>query len=243
MNVELMHSLTGWCSNLPLAAESGTSVSLFRFFVIEGGPITWFVQIPLCMTTVALIVHYLIVIRRGTLVPTSLVRSLRTAFHQRQVGPMVQALAGDETMLGQATQAAFARLSAGREAARAAIDETVEEWAMRLMRRIEYLNVIGNVSPMIGLFGTVVGMIMAFVEIAKRGGGMPAADKLAGDIGIALVTTLWGLGIAIPALSAFALFRNRIDTYAAEVIQFCDGLLAAGTRDTASPLPLSSGEG
>ena len=44
-------------------------VTLFRFFVIEGGPITWFVQIPLCMVTVALIVHYLIVIRRRTLVP------------------------------------------------------------------------------------------------------------------------------------------------------------------------------
>ena len=105
---------------------------------------------------------------------------------------------------------------------------------MRLMRRIEYLNVIGNVSPMIGLFGTVVGMILAFLEIASRHGGMPAADKLAGNIGIALVTTLWGLGIAIPALSAFALFRNRIDTYAAEVVKLCDGL-AGGRQPQRNP--------
>ncbi len=98
---------------------------------------------------------------------------------------------------------------------------------MRLLRRIEYLNVIGNVSPMIGLFGTVVGMIQAFARIYSAAGGMPEADKLAGDIAVALVTTFWGLLIAIPALSAFALFRNRIDTYAAEVVKLCDGLLRA----------------
>ncbi len=151
MNAELMSPLTGVCSSLPLAAEGGASVTLFRFFVIAGGPITWFVQVPLCVVTVALIVHYLLVIRRGTLVPTGLIRSLRTASTQRRIGPILQALNGDDTMLGQAASAGLARLSAGREAARAAIDETVEEWAMRLMRRIEYLNVIGNVSPMIGL--------------------------------------------------------------------------------------------
>ena len=225
MNTELMSPLTGVWSSLPLAAEGGGAISLFRHFVIQGGWITWFLLIPLSLFMVALVIHYMITIRRGTLVPTGLVRSLRTASIQGQIGAARQLVTGDDTMLGQAAQVGLAQLAEGRETARAAIDETVEEWAMRLLRKIEYLNVIGNVSPMIGLFGTVVGMIQAFARIYSAAGGMPEADKLAGDIAIALVTTFWGLLIAIPALSAFALFRNRIDTYAAEVVKLCDGLL------------------
>jgi biopolymer transport protein ExbB len=124
--------------------------------------------------------------------------------------------------------AAFAgasQIRAGRDAARAAVDEAVEERATKLFRRIEYLNVIGNVSPMIGLLGTVLGMIQAFNRIFAAGGGMPDAGKLAGDIAVALVTTFWGLIIAIPALTTFAIFRNRIDAFAAECIKLCDGLL------------------
>ena len=141
----------------------------------------------------------------------------------------------------QAAYAGLSQLPAGREAARAVIDETVEELAMRLLRKIEYLNVIGNVSPMIGLFGTVVGMIQAFARIYSAAGGMPEADKLAGDIAIALVTTFWGLLIAIPALASFALFRNRIETYAAEVVKLCDGLLATSAPNPESRSPTGRG--
>ena len=222
----LMNALPDMWRWPPLASEPGPSISLFRHFVIEGGWITWFVLIPLSMVMLSLVIHYLIVIRHGTLAPAGLARSLEVATKQGQAGTILQALSENETMLGQAVHAGLSQLPAGREAARAAIDETVEELAMRLLRKIEYLNVIGNVSPMIGLFGTVVGMIQAFARIYSAAGGMPEADKLAGDIAIALVTTFWGLLIAIPALASFALFRNRIETYAAEVVKMCDGLLA-----------------
>ncbi len=225
MNAEMLNRLTEPCWGFSLAAENGGSISLFRHFVIEGGWITWFLLIPLSMVMLSLVIHYLITIRRGTLAPASLVRSLRTAAAQGQPATVLPLVAGDDSLLGQAAQAGLSQLREGRDSARAAVDETVEEGAMRLLRRIEYLNVIGNVSPMIGLFGTVVGMIQAFARIYAAGGGMPEADKLAGDIAVALVTTFWGLLIAIPALSAFALFRNRIDTYAAEVVTLCDRLL------------------
>lgn len=242
MNAVLMvNDLPDMLRWAPLASERGPSISLFRHFVIEGGWITWFVLIPLSMVMLALVIHYLIVIRRGTLVPAKLVRSLRTACKQGQAGTMLQALGSDETMLGQAACAGLSQLAAGREAALAAIDETVEELAMRLLRKIEYLNVIGNVSPMIGLFGTVVGMIQAFARIYSAAGGMPEADKLAGDIAIALVTTFWGLLIAIPALASFALFRNRIETFAAEVVKLCDGLLATGAPNLESRSPSARG--
>jgi biopolymer transport protein ExbB/TolQ len=98
------------------------------------------------------------------------------------------------------------------------------ELVVRRLRRIEVLNVFGQVAPMIGLFGTVYGMIVAFFTIAQSGG---TADPvaLAGGIGTALVTTFWGLLIAIPALSTHAVVRNRIDSAgtegAREVEQIC----------------------
>ena len=68
-------------------------------------------------------------------------------------------------------RAGLSQVNAGRDTARAAIDEAVEEQATKMFRKIEYLNMIGNISPMIGLMGTVVGMILAFNRIFSAGGG------------------------------------------------------------------------
>jgi biopolymer transport protein ExbB len=207
-----------------------TTVSVFQHFVVYGGWITWFVLIPLSVLTIALAIHYLFTVRRGTQTPDALARTLKAGIQRGRVGEMLELTAGDDTMLGRAAFAGLSQVGSGRDAARAAIDEAVEERAMNLLRRIEYLNVIGNISPMIGLLGTVLGMIQAFSRIFAAGGGMPEAGKLAGDIAVALVTTFWGILIAIPALTAFALFRNRVDTYAAEVVKLCDGLLSRDLR-------------
>jgi biopolymer transport protein ExbB len=75
--------------------------------------------------------------------------------------------------------------------------------------------VIGNIAPMIGLLGTVFGMIFAFQEVADTQGAARAAE-LASGIYQALVTTVGGLIVAIPSLAAFAVFRNRVDQFIAE---------------------------
>ena len=203
-----------------------SSVSVFQHFIVDGGPITWFVLIPLSVVTVTLAIHYLLTIRRGTQAPERLARMLAGAGRGGQAAQMAERVRQDDTMLVQAAYAGLSQLGAGREAARAAIEEAVEERATKLLRKIEYLNVIGNISPMIGLLGTVYGMIQAFSTIRTSEGAMPKADELAGDIAVAMVTTFWGILIAILALSAFALFRNRINTYATEAIKLVDGMLA-----------------
>jgi len=226
--------MSGWvlaeASELSSALAGDTqgisSVSVFKHFIVDGGPITWFVLIPLSVVTVALAVHYLLTIRRGTQAPERLARMLAGASRSGQMTQMAERVRQDETMLGQAAYAGLSQLGAGREAARSAIEEAVEERATKLLRKIEYLNVIGNISPMIGLLGTVYGMIQAFSTIRISEGAMPKADELAGDIAVAMVTTFWGILIAILALSAFALFRNRINTYATETVKLVDGVVA-----------------
>lgn len=226
MNEGWMAVVSTSTGGLMLAAEELSSGSAFEHFVIAGGWITWFLLIPLSMATVALTIHYLLTIRRKTQVPPALAHVLVTAASRGETARLVEAAGRDETMLGVAAFAGASQVKAGRDAARTAVEEAVEERATKLFRRIEYLNVIGNVSPMIGLLGTVLGMIQAFNRIFAAGGGMPDAGKLAGDIAVALVTTFWGLIIAIPALTTFAVFRNRIDAFSAECVKLCDGLMS-----------------
>ncbi len=88
-----------------------------------------------------------------------------------------------------------------------AIEEAGNEQMVTFMKPINYLSIIGGTSPMLGLLGTVSGMIKAFSIIAM--GGMGDPGKLAGSIGEALITTATGLVIAIPAMISYFVFKNN----------------------------------
>ena len=106
------------------------------------------------------------------------------------------------------------------------MEEAAEERTTKMLRSIEWLNLLGNVGPMLGLMGTVWGMILAFFTMVRKGGDVNAAD-LAGDIGVALVTTLLGLGVAIPALTVFSIMRNKIDALTSETMMTSQELVSA----------------
>jgi biopolymer transport protein ExbB len=207
-----------------------TSNTVLKHFVVAGGWITWFVLIPLSVLTVALSINYLITIRRGTQTPVTLAKTLLAAARQGQVRNILEITRDDDTMLGQAAYRGVSQIDQANDAALIAIEEAADEQASRLMRRIEYLNVVGNVSPMIGLLGTVVGMIQAFNRIYAAGEGVPQASKLVGDIAIALVNTFWGLAIAIPALTIYAFFRNRVEAITAECVKVCEHIVTLLSR-------------
>ena len=111
--------------------------------------------------------------------------------------------------------AGLSEVDGGYSAVEKAMEDAIAEQTARLYRKIEYLSVIGNIAPMLGLLGTVIGMIVAFREVASTQGAARAAD-LAEGIYLALVTTVEGLLVAIPSLAAFAVFRNRVDQLVAE---------------------------
>jgi len=79
---------------------------------------------------------------------------------------------------------------------------------------------------MIGLFGTVYGMIVAFQKLAELG-GQPDPASLAAGIGTALITTFWGLVVAIPAISAYTLIRNKVDALTGEGMVLVEDLIAS----------------
>jgi biopolymer transport protein ExbB len=193
------------------ATRTAQTRTFFEQFVIAGGPIVWFVLLPISLVTVYLAVEHSLTIRRGKLLPDRIGRGIVEKIQQSAPGQLEAGMAGQDDLVSTAVLRA---LTQGRDdwfRTRNLLFESLEEQALRLLRKIEWLNLIGNVSPMVGLFGTVFGMIKLFNDIVLAG-GQPRPAHLAGGISVALVTTFWGLLIAIPALAIHGVFRNRIET-------------------------------
>lgn len=207
-------------SALAQGSAGGESVSIdyFQRFVRDGGFITWGILIPLSMITLALILDHAWRTRSSKLLNQELLHDVTGAIKRGDARGAWDLANQDESFLGEVVSRGLKNLSTSPEAAEYAIIEASEEQATKLLGRIEYLNIIGNVSPMIGLIGTVYGIILAFNTLAEvvHQGGVTRADQLAEGISIALVTTFWGLVIAIPALGMYGLFRNRIDAISAQ---------------------------
>jgi biopolymer transport protein ExbB len=98
------------------------------------------------------------------------------------------------------------------------LEEKVYSVEANTLRWIQYMNVIATIAPMVGLLGTVSGMIGAFQTIATGGMGKP--ELLAGDIGEALITTATGLTIGIPAMIFYFVLRNRLDSRIEELLDW-----------------------
>lgn len=120
------------------------------------------------------------------------------------------ALTSKNTLLGRALAPSITKLNQNREKAEALFIENLEAEENSVSQWVTYLNVVASVAPMIGLLGTVSGMISAFQTIGRGGMGRP--ELLAGDIGEALITTATGLTIGIPAMIAYFVLRNRLNS-------------------------------
>lgn len=155
-------------------------------------------------------------LRKKDLVPSDLVENVRTLLAQGKLKEADQACRERPCPLSFVIVSGIAEVEYGWPAVEKALEDSAAEQAARLYRKLEYLSVIGNLAPMIGLLGTVSGMILAFREVAVSSGSAGAAD-LASGIYSALVTTVAGLIIAIPSLGAFAVFRNKIDELVSEI--------------------------
>ena len=131
----------------------------------------------------------------------------------------------DESFLGQVLSAGLAKLSSGYQPAIEAMQEVGEEENMKLEHRLSYMALIGTISPMVGLLGTVYGMIKSFSVIA-RSPTTPKPSELAQGISTALFTTLVGLSIAIPAIAVYNILRNRVARLVLEVGIVSEGLMS-----------------
>jgi len=169
----------------------------------------------LSFIAMALGVEHLLTIRRAVLIPTGLANTVRQFLTRGDLRSARAACQAQPSTLATVLEAGFDEAASGWPSMEKAMEQSLAAGLARLLRKIDYLSVIGNIAPMLGLLGTVFGMIFAFQEVADTQGAARAAE-LASGIYQALVTTVGGLMVAIPSLAAFAVFRNRVDALIAE---------------------------
>lgn len=163
--------------------------------------------------------------RRNQVIPEETRDEIEALLAEKKYREAIEFAQEEESYLGVVASAALNEAANGYSAMERAVEEAGDATAVKMLRPIEYLNVLGNISPMIGLFGTVFGMIVAFQKLVEGGGGADPVE-LAGGISTALVTTFWGLVVAIPALTAYSLIRNKVDAHCAEGLLIVEELIA-----------------
>lgn len=183
------------------------------------------VFLALSFTLVALLVMNLLTASRNNVCPAALVEGFENHLNEKRYQEAYELAKADESFLGQVLSAGLAKLQSGYAQAIEAMQEVGEEENMKLEHRLSYMQLIGTISPMIGLLGTVQGMIQSFHVIASSTGAPKPAD-LAEGISKALFTTLIGLMIAIPAIAIYSILRNRISRLVLEVGILSEGLMS-----------------
>jgi biopolymer transport protein ExbB len=188
------------------------------------GPLYSVIFLALSFSLVAVLVMNILLARRSQVLPQGLIDGFEAHLNAKQYQEAYELARHDDSFLGKVLSAGLSRLSAGYEPAVEAMQEVGEEESMRLEHNLSYLALIGNISPMFGLLGTVDGMVQAFDVIAQSTTS-PKPTELADGISTALVTTLVGLWLAIPAIAAFNILRNRIARSVLEVGTVSEGLM------------------
>ncbi|MFQ5429592.1 MAG: MotA/TolQ/ExbB proton channel family protein [Phycisphaerae bacterium] len=189
---------------------AGPKEQSFLTIVLESAGWIGVVIVCLSLIAVTVIIEHFWTIRRVTMAPEAEILANRELIEQRRFKECVDQVAGSKTMFGDVLTVGLRHGRHGFEAMLEAVEERASAWRSRLFRKVEYLNIIGNISPLLGLLGTVMGMIQAF---AKMRGGAYGPEELAGAISLALVSTFMGLIVAIISLGFFGICRNRVDSF------------------------------
>jgi biopolymer transport protein ExbB len=199
----------------PATSDAGEELDVansmtFGELIQQGGPFMY----PLglfSMATLYFVIRNSMLLREKNMLRTDLKPEIEALMGKRDVVGMRELCDQNQSLLTAVLDAGMERISEEHEYDPAhvmeAIEEAGNEQMVTFMKPINFLSIIGGTAPMLGLLGTVSGMIKAFNTIAS--GGMGDPTKLAGNIGEALITTATGLIIAIPAMIAYFIFKNN----------------------------------
>ena len=215
-------------ADVPAPAEArnkdkATVMSLLD--IIKKGGIVGYLIILLSVVSLGLILDYSLTIRKTKILPPKDIASLKEMIEKGHIADPEDGESSRGSFLKKVTMAGLRETGLGYAAMIKAMEDASEALTSGIARKIEHLNVIGNISPMMGLLGTVIGMLRCFNEIANVAGAIEP-KQLAGGIFEALVTTCMGLIVAIPSLYCYAVFKNRIDEYTGEAALLAESLVS-----------------
>lgn len=215
-----------WCSFAYAQdeGEGGAIVSMWE--TIETGGIIGYTIILFSLVAAALIFEHFMSIRRKTLLPVEFIEKIEEQLNTKQYADAQEECENNKSFIAAVVSVGLGHIGSmfGFFDMQNAMQEVAEREVGRLYRKLEYLSFIAVSAPMLGLLGTVTGMIGAFDTISRTEGAAKPS-QLAGDISEALITTCMGLIVAIPTTFFVSFFRNRIDAYVSEAESIVEKLM------------------
>ena len=173
---------------------------------------------------VATVVRLFLVLRESVAAPAELIEQIDTLFQKRDFRELYQVLKKDGSFLGSILAAGMSKLSNGLQEARNTLDRASDAATITMEKSCSMLAVLGTLGPMIGLLGTLQGMIHSFSAIGQSETQVKASVVAVG-ISQALVLTFEGVLLSVPSIYFYALFRNRVATISANTTLMADNLL------------------
>lgn len=206
--------------------QDGVSLNYSLIDLIRFGGWVGYIIILLSVAALALVVEYALSIRLPTLIPEGEAETLAGLIERGAYDEVTARLEQDDcSFLATVVARGVRERDRGYDAVVKSMEDASDAQTGRLLRKIEHLNIIANIAPMLGLLGTVMGMVASFNQISVSVGGVDPR-RLASGIFEALMTTVMGLIVAIPSLYAYGIFRNRVDSVVATATLRAEDLVA-----------------
>lgn len=208
---------------VPAAAPAAAQES-FLSWMIRASGFFGLILLLLSFLMVALIMANVLSIRRDNLMPPDLIAAFEEKINTKDYQGAYELAKSDDSFVSRVLAAGLSKLNQGYAEAIEGMQEVGEDENMAMEHKLSYLALIGAIAPMIGLMGTVYGMILSFQTIANSATS-PKPSELADGISTALFTTLEGLTVAIPAMIFYSLLRNRVSRFSLEVGMISESLM------------------
>jgi len=203
--------MNGFSASLTLAQAEGGATSVWSLFS-ESFDFFSVILVVGSLVAVMLIARVVMECRASVIAPKALPKRLRENLVTGNTPEIERALADDESIVGAAVQSAWRVRGKGHRAMREAAEIAASNACSRWTRPLDMLRIIGELGPLIGLAGTVWGMILAFVRLGQAGGSAGPTDLSLG-ISKALFHTLLGLMLAVPCLLVYGFYRSIVEKH------------------------------
>ncbi len=224
-----------------VAQESPAAPVGWAEVIAGGGPmglVILAILAAMSVYSVYLVIDHWLSFRRREVLPSGLTKTVATAIAGGRIAEADAACRSAPSILSEVIGAGLMQAQYGYAEVERAVENELVDQSAAAARRVGPLAMIANLAPMLGLLGTVTGMILAFREVAGSGGAA-GADELAGGIYQALVTTVAGLLVAIPALAAHGVLSSRVDAMMSRVAAAAERAFSPMRRAAMSPNPPS----
>lgn len=205
-----------------LPAQEATITA--RDLIVKGGDLMY-VLLALSLVAVMLIIYYCLSLRRGVLAPAKFLHGAQDAAEAGDWDLLEEISRKDGSLAAKAVLAAVQERENGLEEARKAMEEEGARQTAILWGRLQYLMDVASIAPMVGLLGTVWGMMVSFLALDTDLAMANKVSNLTSGVSQAMFTTFGGLVIAIFSLAAYALFRGRLNRLTAQVEVDCKAVL------------------